>query len=50
LRMPAEVTPFLAAIIQAATKYIKFDPVSTFMRPIMYEADSYRELCRRRRR
>ncbi|KAF8499003.1 TIP120-domain-containing protein [Russula emetica] len=26
LRMPAEVTPFLAAIIQVATKYIKFDP------------------------
>ena len=35
LRMPAEVTPFLAAIIQVATKYIKFDPVSTCMRPII---------------
>ena len=33
LRMPAEVTPFLSAIIQVAAKYIKFDPVSTFMRP-----------------
>ena len=34
LRMPAEVTPYLAAIVQVATKYIKFDPVSTFMRLI----------------
>ena len=36
LRMPAEVTPFLAPIIQVATKYIKFDPVSTLMRPIIW--------------
>jgi cullin-associated NEDD8-dissociated protein 1 len=28
LRMPTEVTPFLGTIIQVATKYIKFDPVS----------------------
>ena len=33
--MPAEATPFLAAIIQAATKYIKFDPVSTPLRLII---------------
>jgi hypothetical protein len=33
--MPAEATPFLAAIIQVATKYIKFDPVSTPMPPII---------------
>ena len=32
--MPAEATPFLAAIIHVAIKYIKFDPVSTLMRPI----------------
>jgi cullin-associated NEDD8-dissociated protein 1 len=36
LRMPAEATPFLAVIIQVATRYIKFDPVSTFMRPTIY--------------
>ena len=35
LRMPAEVTPFLGAIIQVATKYIKFDPVSKFTRPFI---------------
>ena len=35
LRMPAEATPFLAAIIQVATKYIKFDPVCTSMCPII---------------
>jgi cullin-associated NEDD8-dissociated protein 1 len=30
LRMPVEVTPFLGTIIQVATKYIKFDPVSIY--------------------
>ena len=35
LRMPAEVTPFLGAIIQVATKYIKFDPVSKFTPPFI---------------
>ena len=40
LRMPAEATPFLAVIIQVATKYIKFDPVSTSMHYI-YEADFF---------
>jgi cullin-associated NEDD8-dissociated protein 1 len=34
LKMPAEVTPFLGAIIQVATKYIKFDPVSQFTHPL----------------
>jgi cullin-associated NEDD8-dissociated protein 1 len=34
LRMPAEVTPFLPAIIQVATKYIKSDPVSPLRVPL----------------
>jgi cullin-associated NEDD8-dissociated protein 1 len=33
--MPSEVTPFLGTIIQVATKYIKFDPVSEFYVSLM---------------
>jgi cullin-associated NEDD8-dissociated protein 1 len=50
LRMPTEVSHFLAAIIQVAIKYIKFDPVSKSMRPIIcIGANFHQELCRRRR-
>jgi cullin-associated NEDD8-dissociated protein 1 len=39
LRMPAEVAPSLGAIIQVATKYIKFDPVSKFTCSFVYQAN-----------
>jgi cullin-associated NEDD8-dissociated protein 1 len=50
LRMPAEVTPFLGTIIQVATNYIKFDPVSSSISHPLCIWLIGEELCRRRRR